>query len=137
MNRTALWVAAAAMIALGGAGVAPAFAVDPPTAAAKPKPKRQCFFADNVSSFSAVDDRTVNLRVGVKDIYRLDLLGPCHDIDWEHEIGIQSRGSSWICSGLDATIITKTAIGPQRCAVRTVTKLSPEDVAALPSKQKP
>jgi len=137
MNRTASWVAAAAVLALGGAGVAPAFAVDPAAAPAAAKPKRQCFLASNVSNFNAVDDRTVNLRVGVKDVYQLDLMGPCHNIDWEHQIGIQSRGSSWICSGLDATIITKSPIGPQRCAVRTVRKLSLEETAALPSKQKP
>lgn len=134
MTRTGFWMAATAVLALTGAGVAPAFAADPAPAAGA---KRQCFSARNVSSFSAVDDRTVNLRVGVKDVYRLDLFGPCHDIDWEHEIAIQSRGSSWICSGLDATIITKSPIGPQRCAVRTVRKLSLAEIAALPPKHKP
>lgn len=136
MTRTGFWLAAAAGLALASAGLAPAFAAEPaPDAGAKPQ--RQCFSARNVSNFSAVDDRTVNLRVGVKDIYRLDLFGPCHDIDWEHEIAIQSRGSSWICSGLDATIITKSPTGPRRCAVRTVRKLSPAEIAALPPRQKP
>ncbi|WP_332772895.1 DUF6491 family protein [Phenylobacterium sp.] len=136
MTRTGFWMAATAGLALAGAGLAPALAADPAPAAGA-KPQRQCFSARNVSNFSAVDDRTVNLRVGVKDVYRLDLMGPCHDIDWQHQIGIQSRGSSWICSGLDATIITKSPIGPQRCAVRTVRKLSLEEIAALPPKHKP
>ncbi|MDP3749851.1 MAG: DUF6491 family protein [Phenylobacterium sp.] len=133
MTRTEFWMAATAVLALSAAGFAPAFAADPAGA----KPQRQCFSARNVSNFSAVDDRTVNLRVGVKDVYRLDLLGPCHDIDWEHQIAIQSRGSSWICSGLDATIITRSPIGPQRCAVRTIRKLSLAEIAALPPKHKP
>ncbi len=136
MTRSGFWKAAAAVVALAGAAGAPALAADP-APAAETKAKRQCFSARNVSNFSAVDDRTVNLRVGVKDVYRLDLLGPCHDIDWEHEIAIQSRGSSWICSGLDATIITGSATGPRRCAVRTVRKLSPAEIAALPPRQKP
>ena len=75
--------------------------------------------------------------MGVKDVYRLDLLGPCPDIDWNWSIALESHGSSWICSPLDATIIAKSPIGPQRCPVRQVTKLTPQEVAALPKKQKP
>lgn len=131
MIRTAFWVAVATAFALGTAG--PAAASDPAPA----KPKRQCFLADNVTNFSAIDSRTVNLRVGVKDVYQLDLLGTCPDIDWNHEIALVSRGSSWICSGLDATVITKGPIGPQRCAVRAVRKLTPQEIAALPSRAKP
>ncbi|MDP3855684.1 DUF6491 family protein [Phenylobacterium sp.] len=131
MIRTAFWVAAAAAFALATAG--PAAASDPAPA----KPKRQCFLTDNVTNFSAIDSRTVNLRVGVKDVYQLDLLGTCPDIDWNHEIALVSRGSSWICSGLDATVITKGPIGPQRCAVRSVRKLTPQEIAALPSRAKP
>lgn len=104
------------------------------TAAAEPRPARQCFFASTVSSFSAVDDRTVHVRVGVKDVYRLDLFGRCPDIDWNQQIALVSRGGNSICSGLDATIITKGPIGPQRCPVSKVTKLTPEEVAALKAK---
>jgi hypothetical protein len=105
--------------------------------AAKPKASRACFYTRNVSSWSAADDKTVYVRVGVKDIYRLDLLGPCPDIDWNWSIALESHGSSWICSPLDATIIAKSPIGPQRCPVREVTKLTPQEAAALPKKQKP
>jgi len=133
MPRTGPWLAAATVLALTGAGFAPAFAADPAPA----KSARQCFYANSINGFTAVDDRTVNLRVGVKDVYQLDLLGPCPDIDWSHQIGIESRGSSWICSGLDAMVITKSSIGPQRCAVRNIRKLTPQEVAALKPKQKP
>lgn len=107
---------------------------------AKPKTEsapRQCFWTRSINGFNAVDDTHVNLRVGVKDVYQLELLQPCHDIDWADKIAIQSRGSSWICSGLDATVIAPSPIGPQRCMVKTVRKLSPEEVAALPAKAKP
>jgi len=136
MTRSGFWMAAAAVLATAGAGLAPAFAADPAPAAGA-EPPRQCFSARNVSNFRAVDDRTLNLRVGVKDVHRLDLPGRCHDIDWEHQIGIQSRGSSWICAGLDATIITRSPIGPRRCAVRTIRKLSLAEIAAPPPKHKP
>ena len=104
------------------------------TANAEPRPARQCFFASTVSSFSAVDERTVHVRVGVKDVYRLDLFGRCPDVDWNQQIALVSHGGNSICSGLDATIITKGPIGPQRCPVSKVTKLTPEEVAALKAK---
>lgn len=99
--------------------------------------ERSCFWARNVNGFRAVDDDTVNLRVGVRDVYQLELLGRCPDVDWAQGIGLESRGGSFICSGLDATIISPSAIGPQRCAVRTLRKLSDQEVAALDAKQRP
>jgi len=85
-----------------------------------------------------VDDRTINIRVGVRDVYRLDLLGACPDIDWQNKIAISSRGSSFICSPLDATIIAKGPFGrPQRCEVKQVRKLTPEEIQALPSRERP
>lgn len=104
------------------------------TAGAGLRPARQCFFASTVSSFSAVDEQTIHVRVGVRDVYRLDLFGRCPDIDWNQQIALVSRGGESICSGLDATIITKGPIGPQRCPVSKVAKLTPEEVAALKAK---
>lgn len=98
---------------------------------------RQCFWASNVSSFAAADDRTVNLRVGTRDYYRLELMGPCPDVDWAQRIALESRGSNSICTGLDATIVAPSSIGPQRCPVRTVRRLSPDEVKALSGKAKP
>lgn len=119
-----------ALLALAPA--APQAAAEPPA-----KPQRQCFWTNSVSGYTAVDDQTVNLRVGVKDVYQLELFGRCPDVNWTQHIVIRSRGSSMICSGLNAELITPTPIGPQTCQVKTVRKLTPEDVAALPAKQKP
>lgn len=109
--------------------------------AAGPAPEskrdRQCFLASRVSNFSSVDPRVLNLRVGAKDVYQLDMFGACNDLDFNHEIGIVSRGSSWICSGFDATIISKSSIGTQRCQVRNVRKLTDAEVEALPSRARP
>lgn len=126
--------ALAALLAAGALGTA-AQAADAPSGG-KPAAK-QCFWARNVNSFNAVDDRTVNIRVGVKEIYRMELMGSCPDIRWTEGIAIVSRGTSWICSGLDAEIVAPSAIGPQRCPVKVLRKLTPAEVAALPAKQKP
>lgn len=109
---------------------------DSPAGAAGEGP-RQCFWARNVNSFNAVDESTVNLRVGVKDYYQLELFGPCPDIDWAQKIGLESRGGSSICAGLDAVLIAPSPVGPQRCHVRTVRRLTPQEVEAMDPKARP
>jgi hypothetical protein len=98
---------------------------------------RSCFYARNVSSWAPVDRSIVNLRVNVNDYYQLKLLGECPNIDWSERIGLEHRGSDWICSGLDAMLIAPGPAGPHRCAVSSIRKLSPQEVAALPPRQKP
>lgn len=104
----------------------------PPLASAEPakSPARQCFWTHSVSGYNAVDDRTILVHVGVNDVYRLDLFGPCPDVDWSETIALVSRGTTRICSGLDAEIVTPSTIGPRRCAVQSVTKLTPEEAKA-------
>jgi hypothetical protein len=101
--------------------------------------QKSCFYARNISSWAPVGRSTVNLRVGVSDYYELKLLGECNNIDWTQGIGVEHRGSSWICSGLDATLIVpqQTGVPPMRCAVSSVRRLSPDEVKALPPNQKP
>jgi hypothetical protein len=135
--KTSLVAAALGLSALSLATAPVAAAKSPAEAGETAKPKRQCFWANQVNNFAAESDEVVNVRVGVKDIYRMELFGTCHEIDWSQRIGIRSRGGSTICSGLDAELIVPSSIGPQRCTVRNVRKLTPEEVAALPSKAKP
>jgi hypothetical protein len=100
---------------------------------------RKCFWAHQVNNFQAVDENTVYLRVGVRDVYELTMFGPCNDVDWAHRIAITSHGGSSICTGLDAEIIAP-GIGSQRaqrCAVRDIRHLTPEQIAALPPKARP
>lgn len=97
----------------------------------------QCFWSRNITSFAPQGREIVNLRVGVRDYYQLKLLGPCGDIDWNQAIGVRSRGSDFICSNLDAEIISPSQIGPQRCPVTSVRKLTDAEVAALPKKSRP
>ena len=106
-------------------------------AAQQPISARQCFWSHQVNSFAAQGDRLVNLRVGVKDYFQLELMGPCPDVDWTQKIALVSRGGSTICSGLDAEIVTPSPIGPQKCPVKSVRKVTPTEVAALPKGAKP
>lgn len=98
-----------------------------------------CFARRNVESFSAPGDQTVYLRVGVNGIYRLDLMTHCLDLSFRESVGLEDQpASAFICSPLEATVVYRAAGGiPQRCPVKAIHKLTPEEVAALPRKDRP
>jgi hypothetical protein len=124
-------LAAALLLTLGAASTA---------SAADKASTDQCFWARNVTSFAAPDDHTVYVKVNMHDVYRLDLMISCPDVDWNQRVALQSShgaGGS-ICSPLDAEIISHAqGIGRQRCPVKAMHKLSPDEIAALPKKAKP
>lgn len=107
------------------------------TAAADPS-SRQCFWSRNISGWNSLNDETLLLRVGVRDYYQLDLLPGCSGLDFAGEtIGIKTRGGSdFICTGLDVQVIVPDGL-PNRCDVKSVSKLTTAQVAALPPKSKP
>lgn len=129
--------AAALLLALG---VASAASAAPDKTSADKTSKDQCFWARNVTSFAAPDDHTVYVKVNMHDVYRLDLMIACPDVDWNQRIALQSShgaGGS-ICGPLDAEIISHAAgIGHQRCPVKAMRKLSAAEIAALPKGAKP
>jgi hypothetical protein len=113
----------------------------PATAAAEPTtpaPTRQCFWARDVNNFAAETDRVVNVRVGVRDVYQFEMFGLCPDVRWNQRIGLVARGGGdRVCTGLDAELVVPSSIGPRRCPVRNIRKLTPEEVAALPRRARP
>jgi hypothetical protein len=123
--------AAAALLALSA--MAASAADKPPKASTH----NDCFWTRNVDGFAAPDEHTLNVRVGVRQVYQFQMFGPCPDIDWNQRIALISRSGSNICSGMDAEVVTHSPIGPQRCAVRSMRKLTPEEIAALPPRAKP
>ncbi|MDP1597975.1 DUF6491 family protein [Phenylobacterium sp.] len=132
MTTASVWAAASAALLLVGACASND--TDSPRAS---NPNRQCFFANSARGFTVVDTQTVHVRVGARDIYRLDLMGTCPDINWNNQIALVSRGSSSICTGTGATVVTRGPTGQQRCPVRMVTKLSAEEVEALRPRDRP
>lgn len=135
--NTALSLAVAGLATLSLAASGPAAARSPKEPEAAAKPAKHCFWTNQVNSFASNDNRIVNVRVGVRDVYQFEMFGRCNDVDWNHKIALVSRGSSYICSGLDAEIISPSPIGPQRCPVRNIRKLTTEEVKALPKHARP
>lgn len=119
-------------ITIGAASLAAACTTgNPQSAQAEQRDGRQCFNVSQVSGFHAVDRDTVQVTVGARTVYQLEIVGVCPDVDWSLRVGIRSTsGSSWVCSGLDAELIVPSPSGVQRCPVTGVRQLTPEEVEA-------
>lgn len=124
---------------LMGAILGPAAAVTAEAASHdSDKPKRACFYSEDLRNFRQVDDRTVNLLAGARDVFQVKLLGNCPDLRSATAIGVKtSMGQGFICDGLDINLITPSPTGPRMCPVISMRKLSPQEVAALPKDQQP
>lgn len=85
-----------AFIALVGALALAACATD--TGGSQPDTgARDCFFANQVSGYEVIDERTVQVRAGSRR-YLLTTLFNARDLDWTQAIAIRSTTSS-ICTG--------------------------------------
>lgn len=134
MNKTLIGALFGTALLVTGAGVVQAA----PKAAKPVGGKTDCFFNREVNNFTAAnDDKTLYVKAG-RDTYRMETFGRCLDLSSSLNIGLDSHPSSSICSAQDVTIIVQsTSMGPQRCAVRSLVKLTPEQVAALPKGDRP
>ena len=108
-------------------------AQQPAAPAAAASGARDCFSARSVNGFTARDDDTVDVQVGARRYYRLELAGVCPNVNWATGVALVSRGgTSFICQGLDADLVVPNpGLGPQRCLVSSVRRLSDAEVQAL------
>lgn len=128
---------ALALSALAVSACAPTATPGELAATASAPQARECFFTRSVNGFSAPDDETLYVRVGVRDVYQLQMFAPCPDMDWAQRLAIVSNSGSSVCRGTDATIISPGPLGEQRCMVRAVRKLTPAEAEALPRGSRP
>src|SRR3954471_14803847 len=99
--KTHIAVAASALLLASGT-TAPAIAKD-----AAPPLRNQCFWTRNADGFAAADEHTLNVRVGVRDVYQFEMFGACQGLDWDQHIALVSRSGSTICTGMDAEVISQ------------------------------
>jgi hypothetical protein len=94
---------------------------------------RQCFAVGLVSGFEeGPEDDTVIIRVGVNDRYLFQTFGPCPDLDFAQALALDVRPGSFVCDALDVNLIVPSpTLGPDRCPVRLIRKLSEAEVEAL------
>jgi hypothetical protein len=121
----------AVVAAFGLAGAANA---DAPAA----KPRTPCFFSRDWSGWRSPDKNTIYLRVRVNEIYKLDLSYSSSLLTWpdSHLIN-EIRGSDSICSPIDLDLKVAEDGIVEPLFIKSITKLTPEEVAAIPKKYLP
>lgn len=130
MNIRLFGTDAALALALGAC-----MADDDPRPAMGAAAGRQCFYADSVTGFTPVGRDAVDVHVGPRRGYRLELAAGCEEVDWANRIAIRSRsGSSFVCSPFDAELVIPSTTGPGRCHV---TAMRPLTEAELQARQRP
>jgi hypothetical protein len=103
------------------------------------KPAPRCFSASDFRSWRAPDNKTMYVRAGLRNFYRLDLVGACSSLTWPNSFLITTfRGPTTICSKLDWDLKVSEPGGiPVPCMVENMTPLTPAEAAAIPDKFKP
>jgi hypothetical protein len=104
-----------------------------------PAPNRSCFFSSSWHGWRSPSPDVIYLRVNVNDIYKVDLSVGSHLLMWpdSHLIN-QIRGSNTICSGLDLDLSVSDNGGFREPLIaKSLVKLTPDEVAAIPKKYLP
>ena len=135
MRKTAalLAVATAGFAVLGALTATPLAKAEP----SKGDSARQCFYERNINNFTVPGNRLVYIRVGVADVYRLDLMTDCPEITFRQDLGFSRSASGNICSAVDMQIRFQQNGVRRICQVSDLRKLSPDEVAALPKRDRP
>lgn len=99
-----------------------------------------CFASNQWRSWTAgPNGDTLYLRVNLKDVYQVDLTpGSRARKSPGYFLVNKVRGSNWICSATDLNLTISDDLGfRQPLIARSMRKLSPEEVAAIPRKYQP
>jgi hypothetical protein len=109
------------------------------TAGAQP---RQCFRANDWHGSSAGGPRDLYVRVNINDVWHLALAQDCPGARYPGPVSISdvvSGGTNLICSGVDLQITVRPRGGANAtaCIVKSINKLTPVEVKALPKKAIP
>ncbi len=127
MSRIPLMIVAAAA-ALGAA-----------LPAAAQTGRESCFRLSQISSTRPDGDRRIYVRVGVNSFYRIDLANRCASLPFEgnHLILTPAGGNDLVCRPIDLDLKVSEDGVPESCIIGSITRLSPEEAAAIPRKVKP
>ena len=122
-------VAASAMLA---AAASPALAAD--------THGRDCFTVNDWHGWSSPSPDVLYLAVSFKDVYKVVLAHPVDGLQLEDTVVISDEaGLQSVCSAVDLHLIMTHRHGGSRqgLIVRSLTKLTPEEIAAIPKKDRP
>jgi hypothetical protein len=107
-------------------------------------PDTPCFFVTQWQGWKSPSPTVIYLGVNLHDVYRVDLSGGSSQLQWP-DVHLVSRvtGSDSICSAIDLQLEVVDNTGGLGGGFREpliaskLTKLTPEEVAAIPKKYRP
>ena len=120
------------------AAAAPAFA-DPAAKDPAPRAARSCFYLSDWHGWSAPDKNTLYMKVRNRDVYRVDLSHGTSQLTSPgvHLVSVV-RGIDSVCAPLDLDLRVSDGFGmAMPIRAKTITKLTPEQIAAIPKKDRP
>lgn len=140
MTRHFLIVGGTAALAVIAALVATSRSAKGADEPSKSASQKECFRFGDVRNWVAPDPRTLYFRVYTNRYYRVDLAHECSPLRWpDAHLIVHDFGSGLICAPVDLNL--RAAEGPgdiaEPCFVKTIIRLSPDEVAALPKRAKP
>ncbi len=99
----------------------------------------QCFRTQDMKSHKIVDDHTLYVGVGARDVYRFEMKGAClAAADNTDPLVIETvadRGT--VCTALDLNLSISRGGMTSPCITERIVKLTPEEVAAIPKGLRP
>ena len=98
-----------------------------------------CFRMTDIRAHRIADPRTLYIDVGGRETYRLEMSGACMaGASRQETLVTESRTGGLICRPIDFDLKVKVGGGfASPCIIRNMTRLSPEETAALPPELRP
>ncbi|MBV8593933.1 MAG: hypothetical protein JOZ27_06505 [Caulobacteraceae bacterium] len=127
------------VVACGALASALAIAATTSAQSRSADPEGPCFFVTEWKGWSSPDPNTLYLRVNMHDIYKVSLSAGSPSLAWPdmHLVSVD-RGGSSICTALDLDLKVADTHGfAEPLIARSLRKLTPEEVAAIPKKYLP
>ena len=140
MTRNRLSYAAVAGACAAGLLAAGCATPSSETASAMPDPRqgeevRNICFQSQIRGWQRLDNRSVIVEVGVRDEYKLELVGTCQPDDAFINIGLISRGGG-SCLNPGDRLITDARYGDGSCSISRIYKWN-KDAGKTPATDTP
>lgn len=110
-----------------------------PAATSAPGASRDCFRMSQLRGHKRVDAKTLHIEAGDGSIYRWEMSGAClaGSSSSDPLVMSPSGGSDLICRPIDLDLKVKHGPILSPCIIKSFTRLTPAEVAALPPKHRP
>lgn len=100
---------------------------------------RACFRLQDIRNHRIADPRTLYLDVAGREVYRLDMTGACMAAAMRDDPIITSTpgGSGIVCRPIELDLKVRTTGFTNPCIIGNITRLTPQEAAALPADIRP